>query len=154
MVLSGVSSPHRLVESVRVAYGFRGIDVESFIVVRSTGLASQVGIPEAYKAALRYGKPLVVLPSVRDVLELFKFDEVYAVLPGRDDLRRLEDLDLKGPRCALVFSGEEHGRSELPVEVISIPELPADSPPQAAIALALHTVLRRRAGTGANAIAR
>lgn len=148
-MLSGVSSPHRLVESVRVAYGFRGLEVDTFIVVKSTGLASQVGVPEAYRVALRYGKPLVVLPSLREVLELFRFDEVYVVLPGRDDLRGLDELELGDRRYALVFSGEEHGRSELPAEALSVPELPADSPPQAVIALALYKVLRRRAAAGA-----
>ncbi len=141
-------------ESVRVAYGFRGLDVDAFIVVKSTGLASQIGVPEAYRVALRYGKPLVVLPSVKEVLELFRFDEVYAVLPGRHDLRRLDELDLKGPRCALVLSGEEHGRSELPAEAISIPELPVDAPPQAVIALALYAILKRREGAGTNATER
>ncbi|MCS7099154.1 MAG: RecB-family nuclease, partial [Sulfolobales archaeon] len=71
VVLSGVSSPHKLVESVRVAYGFRGVSVDLFIVTRPTGLASQAGVPEAYRVALKYGKPLVVLSSLKEVFEYF-----------------------------------------------------------------------------------
>lgn len=126
-----------------MAYGFKGVDVDMFIVTRSTGLASQVGVPEAYKVALKYGKPLVVLPGMKEVLEFFSFDEVYLVLPGQSDLRRMEEIDLGGSRYAFVFAGEEHGRSEVPAEALSIPELPADSPPQVTIALALYTILKK-----------
>ncbi|MCX8209019.1 MAG: RecB-family nuclease [Sulfolobales archaeon] len=140
VVLSGVSSPHKLVESVRVAYGFRGVSVDLFIVTRPTGLASQAGVPEAYRVALKYGKPLVVLSSLKEVFEYFKFDEVYSVLPGQSGLRRLDEISVRNSKYALIFTGEEHGRSEAPVEVLTIPELPADSPPQVTIALALYTI--------------
>lgn len=117
-----------------------------FIVTRSTGLASQVGVPEAYKVALRHGKPLVVLPGIKEVLEYFSFDGVYLVLPGQSDLRRLDEIELEGSKYAFVFTGEDHGRGEIPVEALSIPELPADSPPQATIALTLYAILKKGAG--------
>ncbi|MEM2006929.1 MAG: RecB-family nuclease [Sulfolobales archaeon] len=145
-MLSGVTSPHRLVESVRVAYGFKGVNVGMFVVVRSTGLASQVGVPEAYKVALRYGKPLVVLSGIKEVFEYFSFDKVYLVVPGQNDLRRLEDVELEESNYALIFTGDEHGRSEIPVEALSIPELPSDSPPQATIAVTLYTILKKMYG--------
>ncbi|MCX8185125.1 MAG: RecB-family nuclease [Sulfolobales archaeon] len=140
VVLSGVTSPHRLVESVKVAYGFRGASVDMFIVTKTTGLASQVGIPEAYKVALKYGKPLVVLSSLKDVFEYFRFSEVYIVLPGQSGLRKLEDLEIGGSKYAFIFIGEEYSRSEAPIEALSIPELPVDSPPQVTIALTLYTI--------------
>ncbi|MEM1931478.1 MAG: RecB-family nuclease [Sulfolobales archaeon] len=142
-MLSGVTSPHRLVESVKVAYGFKGVNVGMFVVVRSTGLASQVGVPEAYKVALKYSRPLVVLSNIKEVFEYFSFDRAYLVVPGQDGIRRLEDIELKESNCALIFTGEEHGRSEIPVEPLSVPELPSDSPPQATIAVALYTILRK-----------
>mgnify|MGYP001772938224 CR=1 FL=1 len=147
-MLSGVTSPNRLVESARVVYGFRGVDVEMFVVVRSSGMASQVGIPEAYKVALKYGKPLVVLPTMRDVLEYLRFDDLYLVLPGLGNARRLDEVELPDRRYALVFVGEEHGRSDVPAEVLTIPELPPDAPPQATIAVALYTISRRAPGGG------
>lgn len=140
LVLAGVTSPHRLVESVRIAYGFRGIPVDAFVVVRATGMAAQMGVPEAYKVALRYGKPLIVLPSARDLLEYVKFDEVYSVVPGLQSYRRVEELRPRGS-CALIF-GEEGGRVEVPSEVLSIPELPPEAPPQVAIAVTLYALSR------------
>ncbi len=136
LVLAGVTSPHKLVESVKVAYGFRGIPVDAFVVVRATGMAAQMGVPEAYRVALKYGKPLIVLPSAKDLLEYVKFEEVYSVVPGAQSSRRVEEVQLRGS-CALIFT-EEGGRVEVPSEVLSIPELPPETPPQVAIAVALY----------------
>jgi|YelNatPaOPRAMG01_1025707.scaffolds.fasta_scaffold07674_3 SpoU rRNA methylase family enzyme len=143
IVLSGVTSPHRLVESVKVAYGFNGVKVDLFVVARASGMASQVGVPEAYKVALKYGKPLVVLPTTREVLEHFKFDEVFLVVPGTLSGRILDDVEMKDARYALVVAGEEHAKSDVPADLLSIPELPADAPPQAVIAVALYSISRK-----------
>ncbi len=140
LVLVGVASPHKLVESVKVAYGFRGVPVDAFVVVRATGMAAQMGVPEAYKVALKYGKPLIVLPSTRDLLEYMKFEEIYSVVPGTQSSRNVEEVQLRGS-CALIFA-EEGGRVEVPSEVLSIPELPPETPPQVAIAVALYVLSR------------
>jgi len=146
LVLAGVTSPHRLVESVRVAYGFRGVSVDAFVVVRATGMAAQAGVPEAYKVALRYGKPLIVLPSTKDLLEYVRFEEVYSVVPGSQSSRSIEEVRPRGS-CALIFS-EEGGRVEVPSEVISIPELPPEAPPQVAIAVTLYVLSRSLKASG------
>ena len=146
LVLAGVTSPHRLVESVKVAYGFRGVPVDAFVVVRATGMAAQMGVPEAYKVALKDGKPLIVLPSIRDLLEYVKFEEVYSVIPGAQSSKRVEEVQLRGS-CALIFS-EESGRVEVPSEVLSIPELPPETPPQVAIAVALYALSRSLKASG------
>lgn len=143
IVLSGVTSPHRLVESVKIAYGFSGVRVDLFIVVRASGMASQVGVPEAYKIALKYGKPLVVLPTAREALEHFKFDEVFLVVPGATSGRRLDDIEFKDLKYALVIAGDEHAKADIPANILSIPELPADAPPQAVIAVALYLISKR-----------
>lgn len=114
-----------------------------FIVVKSSGMASQVGVPEAYKIALKYGKPLIVLPTMRDVLEYLKFDRLYVVLPGLSNAKRLDEVEFDGSKWALIFTGEEHAKGEIPAEILTIPEIPADSPPQVTIALALYIISRK-----------
>lgn len=143
IILSGVTSPHRLVESVKIAYGFSGVKVDLFIVVRASGMASQVGVPEAYRIALKYGKSLVVLPTAREVLEHFKFDEVFLLVPGIASGRRLDDIEFKDVRYALVIAGDEHAKGDIPADPVGIPELPADAPPQAVIAVALYSMTKR-----------
>ena len=148
LVLAGVASPHKLVEAVKVAYGFRGVPVDAFVVVRATGMAAQMGVPEAYKVALKYGKPLIVLPSAKDLLEHVKFEEIYSVVPGAQSSRRVEEVQLRGS-CALIFT-EEGGRVEVPSEVLSIPELPPETPPQVAIAVALYILSRSLKTSGSS----
>lgn len=112
-VLHNVSSPQRVVELARAAYGL-GFSV--FVVTKPTGAAAQVGVPEAQKVALREGKSLLILPDLEEAVEILKADAVILVLP-----RKLSDKPLtqkfeelvskKVSRILLVFGGAEPGLS-------------------------------------------
>jgi SpoU rRNA methylase family enzyme len=65
------SSPHRLVDLARAAYSFNFVD--GFIVVKPVSLAAQIGVPEVFKIAYKYGRSFYILANLR---ELKDFSEV------------------------------------------------------------------------------
>lgn len=77
-VLHNVSSVQRVVDMARLSYS---LGLDTLVVTKAYGGAAQSGVPEAMRLALKLGKSLVVLPELRDAVNLLSPSQVLAVTP-------------------------------------------------------------------------
>ncbi len=87
-VIHNPASVQKLLDAVKVSLGF---GVKTLVVTKAVGTAAQQGVPEAFRLVLRSGATLVVLPDIRDAVELLHPDAVYLLStrgePMDDDVR-------------------------------------------------------------------
>lgn len=93
LVAFAPSSPQRLIDLAKTAYSFEFVD--SFIVIKPTGLAAQSGIPEVFKLAYKCGKPFSVLASLRELKEILSIDVLIFILQNRKDVQDFTEV-IKG----------------------------------------------------------
>jgi SpoU rRNA methylase family enzyme len=103
-VIHNVSSVQRVVDMARLVYS---LGLDELVVSKAYGAAAQHGIPEASRLALKLGKTLVVLPDLKDAIELLRPDEVLIISFEHAKERTLDFSDLKSNVLAVVFSGSE-----------------------------------------------
>jgi len=119
-LLHNVSSPQRVVEVARAAYG---LGYDTFVVSKPMGAAAQSGVPEAQRVALREGKTLIVLPSIEAAAELLGADAIVFVVPKRFADKPLEEVfrslteKSAEQRVLMVFGGAEPGLSAREMEM-------------------------------------
>lgn len=70
IVFHEVSSVQRLQDMAKLAYGYANETI--LVVTKPSGAAAQIGIPEIGRLAYRNNKPLIVLPDIKDAIELLK----------------------------------------------------------------------------------
>lgn len=73
-VIHNPTSVQKLLDAVKVSLGF---GVRTIVVTKATGTAAQQGIPEAFRLVLKAGASLIVLPDIKDAVELLRPDFVY-----------------------------------------------------------------------------
>ncbi|MGC9104855.1 MAG: RecB-family nuclease [Thermoprotei archaeon] len=105
LVLHNVTSTQRLVDTARLAFQ-NGV---MFVVTKVGGTAAQAGIPEASKLAYRLGKPFLVLPDLKDAVELLSPSKVFLVTNNSQKRLTSEDLTDK---VMVVIPGTENGFSK------------------------------------------
>lgn len=114
-VLHNVNSPNRLTEfvSVCVSLGFKTI-----IISKPTGSAAQIGIPEAFKFAIKTGARLIVVPDLRDIKELFQGEFFLFTSPENSNTKfNPEELKHMEGNIFLVFGGMEPGLTKRELEL-------------------------------------
>ncbi len=113
-VLHNVNSPNRLTEfvSVCVSLGFKTI-----IISKPTGAAAQVGVPEAFKFAVKTGARLIIVPDLKDIKELFQ-GEFFLFTSSESSNVKFNPEELKNieGNVFLVFGGMEPGLTRRELE--------------------------------------
>jgi len=142
VVLNNVSSPQRLIDTAKVTYSANMDFVKGFIAVKVTGMAAQTGVPEVSRVAYKLSKTFMVLPTIKDAVEILKPTKIVMLVDSEvsEDLSslRINDED----RILLIVSGIENGftKAELglgiPVTIREFTQLP----PAPATALALYVL--------------
>ncbi|WP_069806389.1 RecB-family nuclease [Vulcanisaeta thermophila] len=97
-VIHNPSSVGKLLDSVRVALGF---GLRNIVITKATGSAAQQGVPEAFKLAIKSGATLMVLPDLRDAVELLRPVATYLLST------RGEPLDSVSGRSLLVMNASD-----------------------------------------------
>uniref|UniRef100_A0A7C1P071 Exonuclease n=1 Tax=Thermofilum pendens TaxID=2269 RepID=A0A7C1P071_THEPE len=145
-LLHNVSSPQRVVEVAKAAYGL-GYDI--FVVSKPAGAAAQSGVPEAQRIALREGKTLVVLPSIEVAAELLGAETLVFVVSRKFADKPLEEVikSLAGKgaeqKVLMVFGGAEPGLSAREMEMgerVYVSGIGNDVGPTALAVIALYVV--------------
>ncbi len=77
LVYHDVHSVAKLVEIAKMAFAFPHVNV--FVISRAQGNAAQTGVPEVHMRAYRAGKKLLVVPDLKDAVELLKPDKVIII---------------------------------------------------------------------------
>ncbi len=75
-VIHNVSSVQRLVDLAKIVIA---LGLESLVATKVYGAAAQAGIPEAYRLLIKDNRGLVVLPELRDAVEVFSPSTVLLV---------------------------------------------------------------------------
>ena len=109
LVLHNVSSTQRIIDFAKLAFN---MNINYFIITKVGGVGAQAGIPEVSKLAYKNNKPFIVLPDLKDAIELFKPDSVL-IFTQTAEKTFSKDLIKDKNRVMLVFSGSEVGFNKL-----------------------------------------
>lgn len=145
VVVNNVSSPQRLVDFAKLVYGLSNLR-SNLVFTRVSGMAAQTGVPEVSKYLYRLGKPLLVLPSPQDVVDLLKPDKIL-VLAKTEISRDINEVanELRG-RVALLVNGSDSPPSKTELSLgdhVTVKELDPSSPPQAVLAIVLYVLMKK-----------
>ncbi len=103
-VIHNVSSVQKLIDMAKLSFGF---GYKMIIISKAYGSAAQNGIPEVFKIALKEGKGVVVLPELKDAIELYNPKKV--VLIDKDNAKG--EIDIENPLIdkdmLIVFNGSD-----------------------------------------------
>lgn len=107
MVLHNIHSASKTIETAQVVYG---LGYSNFIVSKAEGSAAQAGVPDANRLALKMKKNFMVLPDLKDVLEVIGIENPLLItspvlIKERLDLDQLSERAKSGERIAILLSG-------------------------------------------------
>ena len=85
-VIHNVSSVQKVVDMARVVIS---LDLDLLVATKVYGAAAQSGVPEAYRMLAKEGKGFVILPDLKDAVELYSPKTVLIV--DRDRAAELVD---------------------------------------------------------------
>ncbi len=107
IVLHNVHSASKTIETAQVVYG---LGFSNYVVSKAEGSAAQAGVPDANRLAMRMKRNFIVLPDLKDVLEVLKINHLLLVTSpmltkNRLDLNQLFERVQTGERHAIILSG-------------------------------------------------
>lgn len=137
--IHNVASPQRLVDAAKVVFSLG--DAKVIAASRVTGMAAQTGVPEVMRYAYKLKKSFLVFPTLQDVIDLLKPDEVLLLVPeGFPEAESLESKVAQNKRVLLVISGSDDGftRADLGLgSTVYLPGIKEFLPSVALIAISL-----------------
>jgi SpoU rRNA methylase family enzyme len=145
VVLHNVHSISRVVETAQVVYGF---GFSNFIVSKAEGSAAQTGVPDANRLAVKMKSSFMVMPDLRDVLEVLGVETPLMVTSPvltkeRVNFDTLAKRVKSGERIVIALSGSNSSfsRKEMDMgECVSL-EARVDIGPAGTTAVILHRIL-------------
>ena len=107
VVLHNVHSASKTVETAQVVYG---LGFSNFVVSKAEGSAAQAGVPDANRLAMKMKQNFMVLPDLKDVLEVLNIERpLFITSPvltkERLDLNQLFERTKSEERIAIILSG-------------------------------------------------
>ena len=107
VVLHNVHSASKTVETAQVVYG---LGFSNFVVSKAEGSAAQAGVPDANRLAMKMKRNFMVLPDLKDVLEVLSTESPLLIVSPmltkeRLDLDQFSKLTKSGERVVIVVSG-------------------------------------------------
>jgi SpoU rRNA methylase family enzyme len=107
VVLHNVHSASKTVETAQVVYG---LGFSNYVVSKAEGSAAQAGVPDANRLAMRMKQNFMVLPDLKDVLEVLNIEQPLLITSPvltkeRLDLGQLVEKAESGERIAILLSG-------------------------------------------------
>jgi len=145
VVLHNVHSISKVVETAQVVYGF---GFSNFIVSKAEGSAAQTGVPDANRLAVKMKSSFMVMPDLRDVLEVLGVETPLMVTSPvltkeRVNFDTLAKRVKSGERIVIALSGSNSSfsRKEMDMgECVSL-EARVDIGPAGTTAVILHRIL-------------
>jgi SpoU rRNA methylase family enzyme len=107
VVLHNVHSASKTVETAQVVYG---LGFSNFVVSKAEGSAAQAGVPDANRLAMKMKRNFMVLPDLKDVLDVLSTESPLLIVSPmltkeRLDLDQFSELTNSGERVVIVLSG-------------------------------------------------
>lgn len=117
VVLHNVHSASKTIETAQVVYG---LGFPNFVVSKAEGSAAQAGVPDANRLAMKMKHNFMVLPDLKDVLEVLNVEHPLLVTSPvltkeRLDLNQLSEQAESGERIVIVLtaSNSSFSRKEM-----------------------------------------
>jgi SpoU rRNA methylase family enzyme len=148
MVLHNVQSASKTIETAQVVYG---LGFPNFVVSKAEGSSAQSGVPDANRLAIRMGRNFMVLPDLKDAIEVLNFD--YSLLVTSPKLvKELLDFDQlsqrihSGEKIAIILSGSNSSfsRKEMDLGECKSLEAEVDIGPSGSAAIILYSLLGQK----------
>lgn len=145
VILHNVHSASKTIETAQVVYG---LGFPNFVVSKAEGSSAQSGVPDANRLAIRMNKNFMVLPDLRDVIEVLNIEySLFVTSPKlvkeRVDSQQLSELIGSGKRIAIVVSGSNSSfsRKEMDLGECRSLEAHVDIGPSGSAAIILYSLL-------------
>lgn len=134
IALYGPTSVQRIIDFLKTVYALGGATP---VIIKPVGAAAQIGVPEAHKIAYKLGKPLIVLPEITDLKELFNPAKIYYITGHGKEVELGKEL----LEAAIIIRGgeQEPSKKELvDVELVKIKDVPVEISPIALTGILLY----------------
>ena len=148
VVLHNVHSASKTIETAQVVYG---LGFPNFVVSKAEGSSAQSGVPDANRLAIRMKQNFMVLPDLRDVLEVLKIEySLFVTSPKlvkeHVDLDQLAEQTRSGKRIAIVVSGSNSSfsRKEMDLGECRSLEAQVDIGPSGSASIILYSLLTKK----------
>ena len=145
VVLHNVHSISKVAETAQVVYG---LGFSNFIVSRAEGSAAQTGVPDANRFAVKMKSSFMVMPDLRDVLEVLGVETPLIITSPvltkeRVNFDTLSKKVRSGERTVIVLSGSNSSfsRKEMDMGECMSLEARVDIGPAGTAAVILHGIL-------------
>lgn len=147
VVLHNVHSASKTVETAQVVYG---LGFSNFVVSKAEGSAAQAGVPDANRLAMKMKHNFMVLPDLKDVLEVLNVAKPLLITSPvltkeRLDLSQLAQQAKSGERVVIMLSGSNSSFSKKEMDMGECRSLDArvDIGPSGTAAIILYALLSR-----------
>jgi SpoU rRNA methylase family enzyme len=141
--IHNVASVQKLIDFSKVVYSFSP-PIKALIMSKVGGTAAQAGIPEVMKLSYKLGKSALVLPDLKDVIELVNPDKIFLISSFASNGIDMNDLK-EAKRLLIVFNGIENDfpKTEQALgDYVSLPYIKGDiGPTGMAVAFIYSSIL-------------
>ncbi|MHA2378607.1 MAG: RecB-family nuclease [Candidatus Thorarchaeota archaeon] len=144
VVLHDVHAVSKVIETAQVVYG---LGFTNFIVSKAEGSAAQTGVPEANRLAMKMKGSFMVLPGLRDVLDVLNVERPLLITSPvlakeRVDIDNLVNRVKSGERLVVTFSGsnKSFSRKEMDMGDCFSLEAKVDIGSSGSAAVVLHAI--------------
>lgn len=148
VVLHNVHSASKTIETAQVVYG---LGFPNFVVSKAEGSSAQSGVPDANRLAIRMKNNFMVLPDLKDVLEVLKIDYSLLVTSPKlvkehVDLNQLSERCQSGDRIAIILSGSNSSfsRKEMDLGECRSLEAHVDIGPAGSAAIIIYSLSTKK----------
>ena len=111
VVYHDVHSVAKLQEIARIVFAYDSVDL--FVISRPQGTAAQTGVPEIHLAAAKKGKKILVVPDLKDAVELLSPEHVFIIT--RKAEKALDPKEV-GQNDMIVVAGTEPDATKFDID--------------------------------------
>ncbi|MFX1481825.1 MAG: RecB-family nuclease [Promethearchaeota archaeon] len=144
VVLHNVHSASKTIDTAQVVYG---LGYSNFVVSKAEGSAAQAGVPDANRLALKMKNNFMVLPDLKDALEVLKIKHPLMItspvlVKEHLDFEQLSELVKSGERVGIILSGSNSSFSRKEMDLGTCRSLKArvDIGPSGTAAVVLYSL--------------
>ena len=111
VVYHDVHSVAKLQEIARIVFAYENVDL--FVISRPQGTAAQTGVPEIHLAAAKKGKKILVVPDLKDAVDLLSPEHVFIIT--RKAEKTLDPKEV-GENDMIVVAGTEPDATKFDID--------------------------------------
>lgn len=111
VVYHDVHSVAKLQEIARIVFAYDNVDL--FVISRPQGSAAQTGVPEIHLAAAKKGKRILIVPDLKDAVDVLKPERVFIITRKAEKEFNPEEV---GEKDMIVIAGTEPDATKFDID--------------------------------------